>query len=53
MEEGMRVKMRTGNVTNLTESVALYILFFVSRHDVFYFRDRLSMNMNSLRIVDG
>ena len=49
----MRVKMRTGNVTNFTKSVALYILFFVGCHDVFYFRDQLSMNMNSLRIVDG
>ena len=49
----MRVKMRTGNVTNFTKSVALYIPFFVGRHDVFHFRDRLSMNMNLLRIMDG
>ena len=25
----------------------------VGRHDVFHFRDRSSMNMNLLRIVDG
>ena len=49
----MRVKMRTGNVTNLTKSVTLYILFFAGCHDVFHFRDRLSMDMNSLWILDG